>query len=739
LVVILLEFAISILEATPWFEAQLRPDRDRFMQSFIGRVIRSDSALRLAFIDIDDEAYKAWGERLITDRSRLVRLIDYAVQGGASSVVVDVELTHPSDSDNALRNYVATYSSPAPLIFLRTFETPVSDRIARNIRPTILDGVSAKGAPIYFASTSFIRDSDEVVRGWRLWEPVCRDGVPAAIPSVELLMLSIADGPNGPARLEKSLETAIGGGCSDLKEVRSADFKSMKRAAVDLFPDEIGERILYTIPWPLIGQPTLTLNGIRSSLVEHLPALPIVENDPAPDRIQGRIAIIGGSNADSRDFYLTPIGVMPGAMVILNSINSLLQQGQLRGPPWLVATAFSLLLGMCVWLCLFVFQFAIAVVIATVVVAAMTWTLSLSWIASGIWFDLGIPMFGIFMHRWITVIDTLLYDRHEYGWRAVLTPTFRRSHRASRPIGSERDRSVTSIVLIAVAMGMSVSAFAAEKIKAGYISEIAGVSNNVTIERGGERLRARYWMEILDGDRISVQGNGRIKIEMDGGAQPLIVSRQTSPASITARDRRRGLPLQGLDWLSKVLTGWSDERATQREIVEAKIRDPLGNADQPLALPLLHRSGRTQRIIAGASHFSIGWVGGIAPFEIVLLPADGEPTFKTHAGENRIAASDMYLNPGEYQVRIVDSTGAEVQGRFEVSEARPSMDDRDLQQLPQNLLVMISAARLADAEGGAWHLEAYERLADQGRRNLAAQVLAERLAQGLSISDLLKR
>src|ERR1700730_4217223 len=149
------------------------------MQFYSGRLIRGETALGLSFIDIDNDAYEAWGESLITDRSRLLRLIDYAVKGGATTVVVDIELTRSGDGDEALLDYLSTYSDATPLIFLRTLEAPVSDRVVRIPRPSILDGAVANSAPVYFASTSFIRDGDHVVRGWRLWEPVCNNGVPA--------------------------------------------------------------------------------------------------------------------------------------------------------------------------------------------------------------------------------------------------------------------------------------------------------------------------------------------------------------------------------------------------------------------------------------------------------------------------------------------------------------------------------------------------------------------------------
>ena len=76
---------------------------------------------------------------------------------------------------------------------------------------------------------------------------------------------------------------------------------------------------------------------------------------------------------------------------------------------------------------------------------------------------------------------------------------------------------------------------------------------------------------------------------------------------------------------------------------------------------------------------------------------------------------------------------------FEVSNSTPSGDDSDLRQLPPDVRDVLGTARLTGVDGGIWTFEAYERFADQGRANLAAQLLAERLGQGLQISELLER
>ena len=106
------------------------------------------------------------------------------------------------------------------------------------------------------------------------------------------------------------------------------------------------------------------------------------------------------------------------------------------------------------------------------------------------------------------------------------------------------------------------------------------------------------------------------------------------------------------------------------------------------------------------------------------------------ASVQRVAALKMQLDAGVYEVRVIDAAGAVVRGQFEATAAEPPVLDNDLAGLPRGIARALAASRLADADGGSWRLEAYERLAEEGQNNHAARVMAIRLAQGQSLSEL---
>lgn len=166
---------------------------------------RSD--LNFTFLDMDEKSFlhENWNEPFHVPREKLLKLIQFAVKGKASLIVVDVDLSKAgsdASADKALIDFIATYPASAPpLIFMRTKRSHQTGQLAGlgEFKETIFKGIERPN--VHFARPLFRRTKkDSVVRSWHLLDQGCFKGEGKAVPSVQLLTYALLkDRQNGGA------------------------------------------------------------------------------------------------------------------------------------------------------------------------------------------------------------------------------------------------------------------------------------------------------------------------------------------------------------------------------------------------------------------------------------------------------------------------------------------------------------------------------------------------------------
>jgi CHASE2 domain-containing sensor protein len=715
-IVVLLEGLTLGAETTSWWERYSWPFHDLFMRTWRGQDIDPATARPLAFLDIDDAAFRRWGGSGVTNRARLRDLIRYAAGGGASLVVVDVDLSYPDltqgSGDAALLDWLRDYHSGPNLIFARALSPPPpNEPTAWQAQGSLLEPIVANNPLVHFATAVFTMDADSTVRRWRLWEKLCDNDKPVALPSVELLTVMLVDDPvHGARKLDGVLAATLPDKCDQVEHPLVDRLRFTHFPELSLFPDPHGEEILFTQPWPVLG-------WVEHRLV-YLPALVVREKDPSTDPVKDRIVVIGGSNAASRDFVQTPIGIMPGAMVLLNSINALMQQGQLSHPPWWLGLGVGVALGMGVWFILYTFQFPIALILAAAFVCVVTWLVASCLVGYGIWLDMAVPSFAMFFHRWWSVMETIVHEWKTYGLRALMTERFR------RPL---------MLVLIAGLAAACTTVARADPVVAGHISAMDGDAQaTFMVERGGDRIPARYWANVFDGDRIVVTGNGRLEIAPDGQ----VVTAANSPATIKAA--RPATPVQVFgERFGWILSQFGEQARATPQLISRSIPGPL-------AVPLLSEPDH-QRIVAGTRKLILAWVGGTPGFTTTIATAAGTLTMDRAANNAPGASKLLQLGAGHYDVTVTDHAGTDHAGtdhggtsvlaHIDVVQSLPALDEAGMAGAPDDVRKVMEAVQLAKIDGGHWRLEAFLRLTDAGVSQGIARLLSDRLAAGRSLDD----
>jgi CHASE2 domain-containing sensor protein len=415
-------FALLVALHTPWVEHNraVTGMRDAVMNWQMDRLSGLDTGARLAWIDIDEAAHRAWGVPSFTRRDKLAALIGFALKGRPRAVVVDIDLADSMPGmergDAVLRRVLVAHersctSACTPILLVRTMETSSyryanRDGAALAARPSFLDrplGTSPKqpwnGRGIYWGTAGMDQEPDRVTRRWRLWENSCSEpGTATVTPSVTLLAAAVASGVT-PQAVRNALEPhALT--CeplqSAIRQVPVPDRQTrliVGGSTLPLSEEGATRRIFFRIPW------SQSANGDRSLAVV-LSAGEIAKHPSAPAAIlDGRIVVIGASNSASGDLHVTPIGVMPGSLVMINAINSILNGDEIREPGW----PLTILMEVClIFLVSWLFvRFSVEAALSASLAAVALWALTIGLAAfnMGVWIDSVIPALGVIAHE----------------------------------------------------------------------------------------------------------------------------------------------------------------------------------------------------------------------------------------------------------------------------------------------------------------------------------------------------
>jgi CHASE2 domain-containing sensor protein len=216
------------------------------------------------------------------------------------------------------------------------------------------------------------------------------------IPSVQLVALAAIAGQQGKIDLDDKLVANRPKNCWD--DVIAPVLLTLGAQKFHLDRDAFSQRILYSFPWRLRDdeiRPEVKFGGSVTKLLNIVPAYTVTEGDREVSAPKGHIAVIGSSFRESRDIFETPLGAMPGGLILINAIHSLMQHGQLTAPPlWLQLLSGALL--MVIVSAIFMrFSSMWGSILAMVAIVVMLVPLSMYFYRYGIWLDFALPVIAV--------------------------------------------------------------------------------------------------------------------------------------------------------------------------------------------------------------------------------------------------------------------------------------------------------------------------------------------------------
>lgn len=405
--------------------------------------VPDEPTLPLGWIDIDDETYLNWEEPLYVPRMELAQLIRFALQTQLTMLVIDIDLAqrgHARTFDQPVINVLTEHADKCrdkpllsedcpPVILLASLRTSESGLPVQ--RTSYLDELVSNSRHLFWASPLFDKDWDQIIRRWRIWEAVWRetDNQPAALPSIQLLAATLLTNREGALEMEKlqsCLDLVVVEGYQTMAERAVSSDKPLpcidafaqwdreelrrKKEKLTLSWDRVARRILYTIPWQADAPGTSggTIPTVKTTdgkeerlLLSRISALSVgaKQGQPRSGDLQGRVVFIGGSFRDGRDIHASPLGAMPGVLVLMNALHSLLQYGELQE----VCLPIKLLTGVLL-IALLSIAFSVwdsfwGMIIASFTIIAAWVPISVCLFGYGFWLDFALPLVAIQIYQ----------------------------------------------------------------------------------------------------------------------------------------------------------------------------------------------------------------------------------------------------------------------------------------------------------------------------------------------------
>lgn len=274
----------------------------------------------VVIVALDDTAFDALGRRQPIPRDYLARLVRGLQRSGAAAAGLDITLgtATTAAADMALARALLDWSQDgvSRVVFVGT-TPPDSGPLAD---PAFLRSMmrGSDRVPV---------DADGIIRRAAVLIP---SGVGRSLPALSLVTLA-----------------QVGGGRRDALETTLAESGAV--ATLPMWSPRAGWDVTAPAPRDIRPGQLLRINfvgpqgsflTIPSDAVANLGGgeAMIAEDNP----LRGRIALVGATFRDSRDFFETPQGTLPGVEVHANLVHMLATRSFIRPSGWLVSLAIQL-------------------------------------------------------------------------------------------------------------------------------------------------------------------------------------------------------------------------------------------------------------------------------------------------------------------------------------------------------------------------------------------------------------
>lgn len=252
----------------------------------------------------------------------------------------------------------------------------------------------------------------------------------------------------------------------------------------------------------------------------------------------------------------------------------------------------------------------------------------------------------------------------------------------------------------------------------GYVDEVRGTAEPgkaFVIIRYGKKLAGTTDMRLQRGDIVELQDDKAVvTIRYSTGKTVSLRKGAKSETSFAiVDDREQPLSKRVITWIQQHFTSGSAQQVPAAS-KGLKCANTATDFPEKFDIPVMTPSELFLSSKERSLYFP--WQGGLPPYSVTLVKTDGGEVVAGKKVERscEVLLDKMLLQPGTYEVKIVDSLRAEVAGGPIVvvapGKVPPVPEELKAEELPEDLRALYYAIWLGSQENGRWRLEALQQL-----------------------------
>jgi hypothetical protein len=282
-----------------------------------------------------------------------------------------------------------------------------------------------------------------------------------------------------------------------------------------------------------------------------------------------------------------------------------------------------------------------------------------------------------------------------------------------------------AVALGAVAMGFVVPTLPAQAAvgpcstpTVAFVKDVQGSDDSVRIARGGSEGPLGVFSPLCEGDVLKLGSSAdRVVVAIAGASHP---REFRGPSSHT---------IGGAETASQSVSEIIEGRLLP--LGDRMVAQGLGRSAEEFTFGLLDLEAESAQIKSGFRPLWVGWTGGQAPFELLVLDPEDRIFASTTLSDKSTTIAAREIVPGRYSIVVKDSFGRTNQTFFDAVETAPPAPEVEAPTwMGKDTAAMFSAFCVASEDPFTWSYEAAQILNQATDNGLDREAALALLASG---------